>query len=182
VNAAEKPLGYLEGAPEGGLLEQTVLTLGPGTNPGETIFLGTDNKTPVGLARWTDAEKIWGLIGPAQILGIFELEEEPLLFTLSRCWALSSKLVIHDSEGQRIGYTARNKLLDHCGFGWALFRADPARPCGSYWDLSNQWLAEITVDGPQLRMILSSSLAGDPFAKMRLVAGFLWHYEKKTFS
>ena len=86
------------------MLETHVLLLRPAVAGQPRVIADAARGKPVGFARLQhDGERGWlgSLLGP--ILAVHEQEEEPLLFTVRRCF-LWTQREVRDAEGTRVGY------------------------------------------------------------------------------
>lgn len=139
---------------ETGLLEEEWLAIEGRALRGPDGEAGSARLLPDGWRSW--------LLGPAQ--AIHEAGEQPLVFTLRRCWTLWPRWLVEDSEGERVGTVGGPWLLDRWDEPAAQRGAD-----GTFHSKAGALLARW--DGRRLEFAESSR--GEPFLRMLLLAAVL---------
>jgi hypothetical protein len=155
------------------MLEQAHLLIQRGE--GETVWTIADADTlqPLGLARWrpwTGPPWLAWLARP--FLDVFESEDEPLVFSIRRVWALSSKWEVRDAEGRRVALLQRGFLVDAFG---QVAATNQKRAAGgpTRFRSSAQELAHATWAADGVRLEFVPELEGYPLVKMALLAAVL---------
>jgi hypothetical protein len=110
-------------------------------------------------------------------LEVCEMEDEPLLFTVQRLWALLPKWEVCDADGNRIAVLRRNRIVDVFGQPWVVVerRSDSLHLCGENREFA---CARTATDGIQLEF--ASEVRGNPLAKMSLLAMVLVQGQQHT--
>jgi hypothetical protein len=150
------------------MLEESELLLGqPGRDAGRDIAAASG--APVGSARWRPPGRpAWWRFG-RRVLEVREHDDEPLVFTVRRCWGLLSRYEVRDADGHGIGYVLGPWLQDSYGGCLAVCRPEAGGVLAPDGDV----LAAVSNGGGATRVRFASSAAGDPFLKMMLLAAAL---------
>jgi hypothetical protein len=150
------------------MLEESELLLGPpGADDGRAIAAASG--APVGSARWRPPGRpAWWRLG-RRVLEVREHGDEPLVFTVRRRWGLLSRYEVRDADGHFVGYVLGAWLQDAAGTPLAVCRPDAGGVVAPGGDL----LAAVSDGGGATRVTFAPAVAGDPFAKMVLLAAAL---------
>src|SRR5262245_15441402 len=84
------------------MLEHAVLLLRPRVASGRREIRAGDTGDPAGYARWQNPEGWRRWLGRG-VLEVHELEDEPLLCTVRRCWTLYPWYEVRDAEEHQVG-------------------------------------------------------------------------------
>jgi hypothetical protein len=153
-------------APGDGLLEQSALRLPRGAG----AIAGADGEPAVGAARW---RRRWRPFGRA-VLAVHERQgpgDEPLVFTVRRCWGLLPWREVRDAEGVTVGYLLGPRIYNRFGRqvaalggeGGPAFRAPDGRA-----------LAHLRRAEGGAQVAFEPELLNEPFVKMLLLAAALF--------
>jgi hypothetical protein len=153
------------------MLEQRVLIVRPPDGFGLRPIVG-ETGLALGYAWWRPPRAPWWRLRP-KVLAVHEQEDEPLLFTVRRCWPFLSSREVRDAEGRRIGYLRGGRIRDR--IGRHLARVELGAGTGAYcFRLGDgQPLAEVTLSDEGVRLVFGAAVEHDPFAKMLLLGGAL---------
>jgi hypothetical protein len=155
------------------MLEHSTLLVRPrGAAPVQAI-VAADTGAPLGLARWTGGEAPpWWWPFDNRVLAVHEYEDEPLLFTVRRCWGLVSCQEVRDAEGHRVGTLAGSRVRNRFGRKLAVLCRE-GRGTWAFRGLGGEPLARVTGDERGRQVAFGPGVEGDPFAKMLLLAAVL---------
>src|SRR5712692_11795478 len=127
-----------------------------------------DTCRPLGVARRRLTKAPLGigwLARPA--LDVFEVEDEPLVFSVQRRWGLSPRWEVSDADGQRIAVLRRGRILDAFGQAWSSWEQTPNEV--RFRGVDREFaLAQKEADG--IRLTFASEVQSNPFTKMSLLA------------
>jgi hypothetical protein len=155
-----------------GPLEQRALVLAPGDGSGRRPLLAAETGLACGSARWRAGGWWWA----RPVLAVHEQEDEPLLFTVRRCWLPGTRHEVRDAEGRRVGYLRGEWVCDPLGRRLAVRR--PGGPPGAWVFRSpgGRPLAELAPGGAGARLSFAAE-AVNPFTRMLLLASALYATE-----
>jgi hypothetical protein len=153
------------------MLEQQLLVLRrrPAALPQTLVEAATG--APLGFTRWR-ARADWltrRLLGP--VLEVREHEDEPLLFTVRRCWSFAARYLVCDADDQVIGVLDQAQLLDRVGRLFTVRQREGERVV--YRSTSGCPLAEVEAVDETVRLSFHADVENQPFAKMLLLAAVL---------
>ncbi len=157
-------------APGDGLLEQPALRLPRGAG----AIAGPDTGSAVGEARWRRPRRPWWRRWGRAVLAVHERQaaaDEPLVFTVRRCWGLLPWREVRDADGVTVGYLLGPRVYNR--FGWQVaalegeggpaFRAPDGRA-----------LAHLRAAEGGVQVAFEAELLNEPFVKMLLLAAALF--------
>jgi hypothetical protein len=160
----------LNAVQESGLLEQTVLLFGVPDAAGRRDVLASTGERVGFACRQRTVRWWWRWL--RRVMAVHEQLDEPLVFTVRRCFTLAPAFHVYDADDELVGTVALPWLLDRWGRpsvemttlpgGGGVFRTD-----------RGDMLAEWKPDGMVVRLELHEPISGDPFLKMLLVAAML---------
>ena len=154
------------------MLETPVLLLRPAVAGQPRVIADAASGKSVGFARSQhDAERGWlgSLLGP--IVAVHEQEDEPLLFTVRRCF-LWTQREVRDAEGERVGYVSARTIRDRNRLLYAEIRRDADGVAYQCVNGSVLGTARRTPEG--LELSFAKVIEADPFAKMLVLAAALF--------
>ena len=154
------------------MLERRELLLRPDTGAGRSI-VAADTGAAAGSARWRPPDgPPWRRWLGRSVLEVREDEDEPLLFTVRRCWSLLPRYEVRDADGFRLGFLVGPWVLDVWGGRQALRQADgPGGAC--FVSPRGDRLAEVRDEPGGRRFRFGDRVEGEPFVKMTLLAAEL---------
>jgi hypothetical protein len=152
---------------ETGLLEQTVLLLRPPDAAGRRLLLAESGQ-PVGFAHQLD-QGWWSWWRPA--VAVHEDEDQPLVFTVKRCFTLLPRREVIDGDGELVGVIALPWLFDR----WGNLAGEVRAPHGGsgVFQANGSVLAEWGPWGDTLRLEFKPAVRKEPYVKMLLLAAIL---------
>jgi hypothetical protein len=158
---------------EPGLLEQPAVLLRPADDAARRPIACADTGRPLGFARRPPrpARPWWRrLLTPP--LAVHEQEDEPLVFTVGRPWALSSRRDVRDADGNPIG-SVRGPRVENI-YGRTLATLVPGGASGEhvFRTPGGYELARLTSGADGLRLAFAPGVE-DPFLRMLLLAAAL---------
>ena len=112
-------------------------------------------------ARW--------LVGP--VLEVHEQEDEPLLFTVRRCWSFAARYLVCDADDVPVGELDRSQLLDRLGRLFSVRRREGERLV--FRTSTGCPVAEAEAVEETVRLSFHAAVEHQPFAKMLLLAAVL---------
>jgi hypothetical protein len=153
------------------MLEHPVLLVRPVDAAGRREVLVVDTGDPAGYARWRSPGR-WRQWLTQGVLEVHELEDDPLLCTVRRCWTLLPWYEVRDADEHRIGRMLGSVLQDRedqrcaqrCpdGPGQSIFQG----PTGLL-------LARVDREKEGTRLTFESVIEWEPFVKMLLLGAVL---------
>ena len=160
-------------APDAGLLEQPALWLPRGAG----AIARVDTGAAVGEARWRRARRPWWRRLGRAVLAVHERQgpgDEPLVFTVRRCWGLLPWREVRDAEGVTVGFLLGPRVYNRFGRqvaalegeGGPAFRAPDGRA-----------LAHLRAAAEGAQVAFEAELVNEPFVKMLLLAAALFSPE-----
>lgn len=155
------------------MLEQPLLLLRPRDASPRRAIVDAPTGVPLGFARRLPAAERpwWGQLG-RPVLAVHEHEDEPLLFTVRRCWSLLPWHEVQDADGRSVGQVLEG-LVENCyGRRVAVLRRE-ADGGATFRGAGDAVLARLTEDASGLRIAFSADVENDPFIKMLLLAAAL---------
>jgi hypothetical protein len=153
------------------MLEQQLLVLRPHSAPPAQTMVEAATGAPLGFTRWR-ARADWltrRLLGP--VLEVREHEDEPLLFTVRRCWSFAARYLVCDADDQPVGVLDQGQLLDRLGRLFTVRRREGERVV--FRTTSGCPLAEAEAVEETVRLSFHADVENQPFAKMLLLAAVL---------
>jgi hypothetical protein len=156
------------------MLEQPVLLLRPRKTSRRQAIVAADTGEPLGFARWpAGAENLWWPLSGRPVLAVHEHEDEPLLFSVYRCWSLLPRREVCDADGHHVGILAGPQVRDRFGRRLAVLHREANRRTASFLSPDGRSLGRVTAGADGVRVAFGPEVAGDPFAKMLLLAAAL---------
>jgi hypothetical protein len=153
------------------MLEQQLLVLRPNSALTPQTLVEAITGAPLGFTRWrTRGSRLtrW-LTGP--ILEVREHEDEPLLFTVRRCWSFAARYLVCDAEDSPVGVLDRSHLLDRLGRLFTVRQREGERVV--FRTTSGCPVAEAEPVAQTMRLSFHAAVENQPFAKMLLLAAVL---------
>jgi hypothetical protein len=153
------------------MLEQQLLVLRPGPAPPAPTLVEAATGAPLGFTRWR-ARAGWltrWLLGP--VLEVREHEDEPLLFTVRRCWSFAARHLVCDADDQPVGVLDHAQLLDRLGRLFTVRHCEGERVV--FRTTSGCPVAEAEAVDQTVRLSFHAEVENQPFAKMLLLAAVL---------
>jgi hypothetical protein len=154
------------------MLEQKRLLLSRWGPDGVRAILAADTGQPQGFACWRSRAGLpwWRRLGRS-VLEVREQEDQPLLFTVRRCWTLWPNYEVRDAEDRLVGYLVGTTLYDRSGQKLAVRCSSET---GTLFQDGNglplaQW--ESRPENDQLAFL--PDVQDNPFSKMMLLAAVL---------
>jgi hypothetical protein len=155
-------------APGDGLLEQPALRLPRGAG----AVAGADGAA-VGDVRWRRARRPWWRRLGRPVLAVHERQgpgDEPLVFTVRRCWGLLPWREVRDADGVTVGFLLGPRVCNRFGRrvaaldreGGPAFRSPDGRA-----------LAHLRAAEGEVQVAFEAELVNEPFVKMLLLAAAL---------
>ncbi len=153
------------------MLEHQLLVLRPGPGPTPQTLVEAATGAPLGFTRLRRAGNLWTrwLVGP--VLEVREHEDEPLLFTVRRCWSWAARHQVCDADDQVVGEFDRVHLLDRLGRLFAVRRREGERIV--FRTAAGCAVAEAETVDETVRLSFHAVVEYEPFAKMLLLAAVL---------
>jgi hypothetical protein len=137
-------------------------------------ILDQDTGWQLGLARWQlPARSPWLAWLSRPLLTVHEIDDEPLVFTVRRLWALTPRWEVCDADGHSIAVVRRGWVLDRFGGCLAWIEPVPEADGFRFHGRDGRELAELNRSGNDLRVRFADDLFGEPFVKMALLAAVL---------
>ncbi len=156
-------------APDAGLLEQPALRLPRGAG----AIARADSGAAVGEARWRRARRPWWRRLGRAVLAVHERQgpgDEPLVFTVRRCWSLLPWREVRDAEGVTVGYLLGPRVCNRFGREVAT-RGPQGGP--AFHAPDGRALAQLSAAEDGVHIAFEAELANEPFVKMLLLAAAL---------
>src|SRR5207253_997017 len=135
-------------------------------HPATGRLLGFARKVPAGLPPW----RSW-LAAP--LVAVHEAEDEPLLCTVQRFWWFGPTWEVREADGHRVAALTREHLTDRWGRPLAVRRRGHGGAVAWVRPVSGSTLALLTAGDGGLLLRFADDIAGQPFAKMALLAAAL---------
>jgi hypothetical protein len=154
------------------MLEQTRLLLGHWGPDGMRAIVAADTGQPQGFACWRSRAGLswWRRLG-RPVLEVHEQEDQPLLFTVRRCWTLWTSYEVCDADDRHVGYVLGATLYDRSGRKLAVRRASETGTL--FQDPTGLPLARWE-SGPESDVFaFLPEVQDNPFSKMVLLAAVL---------
>jgi hypothetical protein len=161
------------------MLEEQTLLLRPWTgagaargarrdvvHPSTGRLLGFARKQSSGLPAW----RSW-LDVP--VVAVHEAEDEPLLCTVQRFWWFGPTWEVREADGHRVAALTREHLTDRWGRPLAVRRRGQGGAVVWARPAAGSTLALLTPGDGDLLLRFADDIAGQPFAKMALLAAAL---------
>ena len=155
------------------MLEQPVLLLRPRKTSPRQAIVAPDTGAPLGFARWPGTAAPWWPFGGGPVLAVHEHEDEPLLFSVYRCWSLLPRREVCDADGHHVGILAGPQVRDRFGRSLAVLRRERNGRAATFLSPDGRSLGRVTADADGVRVAFGPEVAADPFAKMLLLAAAL---------
>jgi hypothetical protein len=158
---------------DAGLLEQAALVM-PCVGAAGPIARA-DGGAVVGAARWRQARRPWWRRLGRPVLAVHERQgaaDEPLVFTVRRCWSLLAWREVRDAEGLPVGLLLGQRVLNRFGRPVAALERD-----GGEWAFRSpdgRPLARLSAAAGGVRVAFEAEVVNEPFVKMLLLAAALF--------
>jgi hypothetical protein len=154
------------------MLEQRELLMRPRQSSTAQPIVDAESGAPLGYAQWRAAsDRPWWRRFGGSLLAVHEHEDEPLLFTIRRCWGLRVRHEVRDADGHRVGSLVGRAVHDRHGRTVAVRQPEPG---GAVFRGPDQReLARLTSGIDGLRLSFGDEVFLNPFAKMLLLAAAL---------
>jgi hypothetical protein len=160
-----------------GLLEQPALLLRPAGAGWE--LARADGGEAVGAARWRRARRPWWRRLGRPVLAVHERQgpaEEPLVFTVRRCWSLLPWRAVRDAEGLPVGLILGPRAYNRFGRPVAVLEAEGGE-APAFRAPDGRALARVNPAEGGMRVAFAAEVAHEPFVKMLLLAVALFAAE-----
>lgn len=158
---------------EVGMLEQDQLLVLPGDPTWRRAIVAPSTRTPVGLARWQPGPPRGWRRCLRPVLEVREHEDEPLVFTLRRCWHLLPWHEVRDAEDHIVGFLLGPLIQDRYQQRLALRQREGRSEICHYVNPQKLSLARL-VPGPEgLEIQFAPGELTDPFVRMLVLASAL---------
>jgi hypothetical protein len=155
------------------MLEHATLLLMPANSRVRDIVDGPGG-VPLGSARRRASTDLpWWRRPLWPILEVRESDDEPLLFTVRRCWSLLPRRELCDADGRRVGYLRGDALDDAWGRRVAVRSWDAERQISTFRGDHGQTLAWVEREGETVRLTFADNTVGEPFLRMLLLGAVL---------
>jgi hypothetical protein len=151
------------------MLEYPTLLLRPRGASAAQAILDATTGALLGCARWQGGPWWERLLRPT--LAVHEHEDEPLLFTVRRCWSLRPRHEVRDAEGRRVGFLQGPRVRNRFGRELAVLR--PEGGAAAFCAPDGRSLARLTEGALGVQVAFSADTDADPFLKMLLLAAAL---------
>jgi hypothetical protein len=160
------------------MLEHHALLICCAAPSGMRRIVDADSGAPLGHARWEHPRRPWWCPISRSVLAVHEYEDEPLLFTVRRCWSLLPRREVLDAEGASVGFLVGPLVYDCHGRQVAMRHKEIGATVHSYCTPYQRTLMEVSCVPKGGRLAFSTNIAGEPFLKMLLLAAALMEEEK----
>jgi hypothetical protein len=160
-------------ASDAGLLEQPALRLPCGGAAG--AIARADSGAAVGAARWRRARRPWWRRFGRAVLAVHERQgaaDEPLVFTVRRCWSLLAWREVRDAEGLPVGLLLGPRVLNR--FGRQVAALDREGGTSAFRAPDGRVLARLSAAEGGVRVAFEAEVVNEPFVKMLLLAAALF--------
>jgi hypothetical protein len=155
------------------MLEQDQLLLLPEDEASRRAIVAATTRAPVGLARWQPGPPRGWRRWLRPVLEVREHEDEPLVFTLRRCWHLLPWYEVRDAEEYTVGYLLGPLIQDRYQQRLALRQREGQSEVCHYLSSQQHSLARL-IPGPEgLQIQFAPWELTDPFVRMLLLASAL---------
>jgi hypothetical protein len=153
------------------MLEQQllVLRLQPTATSQTVVEAGTG--APLGFSRWRKARTWFQRLFVGDVLEVHEHEDEPLLFTVRRCWSFAARSLVWDADDMPVGVLDGTQLLDRLGRLFSVRQREGDRVV--FRTTTGCTVAEASPMAETVRLSFHSVVENQPFAKMLLLAAVL---------
>jgi hypothetical protein len=158
---------------DAGLLEQSAVRVPRGGAAGG--ITRADTGALVGVARWRKARRPWWRRFGRPVLAVHERQgtaDEPLVFTVRRCWSLLAWREVRDAEGLPVGLLLGPHVLNRFGRQVAALERDGGALAFRAPD--GRVLARLSVAEGGVRVAFEPEVVNEPFVKMLLLAAALF--------
>jgi hypothetical protein len=126
----------------------------------------------LGSVRQIDAQGWWPRLARL-IVEVRESEDDSLLFTMSRRWALGESWVVGDADRRPVGKLCGNLLRDALGRRLAVLEKQDGGISGRWRDLEGRELGTFAEADQGMLATFDGSGAENPFVRMLLLATLL---------
>jgi hypothetical protein len=151
------------------MLEYPTLLLPPRGASATQAIVDASTGAPLGRARWRGGPWWERLLCPT--LAVHEHEDEPLLFTVRRCWGLRPRHEVRDAEGRRVGFLQGPRVRNRFGRELAVLRQEEGG--AAFRTPDGRSLALLTAGPEGVQVAFSTDIDAEPFVKMLLLAAAL---------
>ena len=97
------------------MLEQQLLVLRMQPTATSQTVVEAGSGAPLGFTRWRRARTWFQRLFVGDVLEVHEHEDEPLLFTVRRCWSFAARSLVWDADDMPVGVLDGTQLLDRLG-------------------------------------------------------------------
>jgi hypothetical protein len=157
---------------DAGLLEQPALVMPCGGAAG--LIARPDGGGVVGAARWRQARRPWWRHFGRAVLAVHERQaaDEPLVFTVRRCWSLQAWREVRDAEGLGVGLLLLPRVLNR--FGRQVAELGPGAGGWAFRAPDGRALARLSAAEGGVCVAFEPDVVNEPFVKMLLLAAALF--------
>jgi hypothetical protein len=153
------------------MLEQQLLVLRPNSAPMPQTLVEAVTGAPLGFTRWRTRGSWLTRWFLSPVLEVREHEDEPLVFTVRRCWSFAARYLVCDAEDLPVGMLDRAHLLDRLGRLFTVRQREGERVV--FRTTSGCPVAEAEPVAETVRLSFHATVENQPFAKMLLLAAVL---------
>jgi hypothetical protein len=130
-----------------------------------------DSGRPLGYARVHPPRSTWWLGWLKRgAVDVYEVEDEPLVFTLRRLWGFSARWEICEADGHRVALVRLGRILDAFGQPWAMIESTPD---GVHFRAGDREFAHAQQSSAGVQIHFASELQDHPLTKMSLLGAVI---------
>ncbi len=153
------------------MLEQQLLVLRMQPTATSPTVVEAGSGAPLGFTRWRRARTWFQRLFVGDVLEVREHEDEPLLFTVRRCWSVAARSLVWDADDMPVGVLDGTQLLDRLGRLFSVRQREGDRVV--FRTTTGCTVAEAAPTAETVRLSFHSVVENQPFAKMLLLAAVL---------